>query len=216
MPTDKTVTSVPSELTVTDSAPPSELAYRDEVWRKLLHLFALSIPIGYHFVPHLWAILIPLACWAVSVIVDVARIRGWAIQRLWCRVTDPIVRPKERTNFTGASYILASGWLCPLLFSIPAAALGMTAIILGDVAAALIGRRWGRHRYLNNRSFEGSGAFFAAAIVGSVLIPGMPVGFALSGALIATIVEGLSQQIDDNLTVPLIVGLYAHLALRLL
>lgn len=216
MSTRESVASVPTESVVKETVTPPELAYRDEVWRKLLHLFALSIPIGYHFVPRLWAILIPLGCWAASVTVDVARIRGWEIQRLWCRVTDPIVRPKERATFTGASHILASGWLCPLLYATPAAALGMTTIILGDIAAALIGRRWGKHRYMNNRSFEGSAAFLVAAIIGSVLIPGIPVGFALSGALIATIVEGLSQHIDDNLTVPLIVGLYAHLALRLL
>lgn len=193
-----------------------ELAYRDEVWRKLLHLLALSIPIGYHFVPRLAAILIPLGCCAVSVVVDVARIRGWTIQRVWRRLTDPIVRPKERSSFTGATHILASGWLCPLLFSVPAAAMGMSTIILGDVAAALVGRRWGRRRYLNNRSYEGSAAFLGAAIIGSVLIPGVPIGIALSAALLGTIVEGLSQRIDDNLTVPLIVGLYVHLALRLL
>ena len=194
----------------------TELAYKDEVRRKLLHLFALSIPIAYHFVPRLATILIPLGCFAISVVVDLARIRGWAVQRLWCRLTDPIVRPKERTSFTGATFILASAWLCPLLFVRPAAAMGMTAIIFGDVAAALVGRRWGTHRYLNNRSVEGSLAFLIAATMGCLLIPGVPLGFALSAALIATIVEGLSQKIDDNLTVPLIVGLYVHLALRLL
>jgi len=214
LPTDNL--TVPMEVDSSVSDPVPELAYRDEVWRKLLHLFALSIPIGYHFVSHLAAILIPMGCWIVAVIVDLARIRGWAVQRYWCRVTDPIVRPKERVDFTGASYILASAWLCPLLFDVPAAALGMTTIILGDIAAALIGRRWGKHRYLNNRSIEGSLAFLLAAIIGSVLIPGLPMGFALSGAVIAMIVEGLSHRIDDNLTVPLIVGLYAHLALRLL
>jgi dolichol kinase len=201
---------------VTDSTAIAELAYKNEVRRKLFHLFALSIPIGYHFVPRVAAILIPLACWAMSVVVDLARIRNWAVQRLWCRLTDPIVRPKERAGFTGATFILASAWLCPLLFVRSAAAMGMTAIILGDVAAALVGRRWGTHRYHNNRSVDGSAAFLAAATIGCLIIPGVPLGLALSAALLATIVEGLSQKIDDNLTVPLIVGLYVHLALRLL
>lgn len=194
----------------------AELGYGNEVLRKLLHLFALIIPVGYCFVPLFAAILIPMGCWMVAVLADVARFRGWAVQRYWCRWTGPIVRPKEKTNFTGASHILASGWLCPLLFVKPAAALAMSAIILGDIAAALIGRRWGTHRYHNDRSFEGSLAFFVAAAIGNLLIPGVPPWIGLSAALLAAIVEGLSWRIDDNLTVPLIVGLFVHLALRLL
>jgi dolichol kinase len=38
----------------------------------------------------------------------------------------------------------------------------------------------------------------------------------LSAALLATVVEAISSKIDDNLTVPLIAGLFAHLALRIL
>ena len=194
----------------------TELGYNQEVRRKLLHLFALSIPVGYHFVPLLAAILIPFGCFAFSLTADLARFRGWAVQRLWRRWTDSIIRPKERCNFTGATNILASGWLCPLLFVRPAAALGMSAIILGDVAAALVGRRWGKHRYRNDRSFEGSAAFLVAAAVGSLLVPGVPIGIALTAALLGAVVEGFSKRVDDNLTVPLIVGLYVHLALRVL
>ena len=79
---------------VTNPGAIAELGYRDEVRRKLLHLFALSIPVGYHFVPRLAAILIPLGCCVLSALIDVARFRGWAVQRLWRRWTDPIVRPK--------------------------------------------------------------------------------------------------------------------------
>ena len=184
--------------------------------RKLLHLLALSIPVGYHFVPVAAAVLIPFGCFAVALLVDLARFRGWAVQRLWRRWTDSIIRPKERSNFTGATNILASAWLCPLLFARPAAALGMSAIILGDVAAALVGRRWGKHRDRNDRSFEGSSAFLVAAAIGCLLVPNVPTGIALTAALLAAVVEGLSHRIDDNLTVPLIVGLYVHLALRVM
>lgn len=213
MPTDRTLvrSDRPDEA---QAAGTPQLDYTSEIRRKLLHLFALSLPIGYHFVSRTVAVLVPLGVFAFSFLVDLARFRSWPIQRLWCRWTDPIVRPKEERNFTGATNILASGWLCPLLFARPAAALALCVIILGDVAAALVGRRWGRHRFFNGRSIEGSLAFLAAAALGSVLIPGVPALIGLTAAVLATVVEALSQRIDDNLSVPLIVGLYVHLALR--
>ena len=193
---------------------PREIDYRREVWRKLLHLFALSIPIGYQFVSPRVAAAVVFVCFLISVVVDLARFRGWPIQRLWRPMVSPIVRPKESQNFTGATFILTSGWLCPLLFSLPAATLGMLMIILGDTFAALVGRRWGRHSTVGNRTVEGSVAFLAASFGAGALTPGLPIMIGLTAAPLATIVETLSTRIDDNLSVPLISGLYAHLALR--
>lgn len=190
-----------------------ELAYRSEVWRKLLHLFALTIPIGYYYVPWPVGAAICFGFFLISLIIDIARFRKWPIQRYWLPIAGPIVRPRERDNFTGATNILASGWLCIVLFATPAAAMGMATIILGDTAAALVGRRWGRHKITGNRSWEGSSAFFLAAVVGGVLIPGVSWPLALAAAALATVVEAVSQRVDDNLSVPLMVGLFVHVAL---
>lgn len=196
---------------------PLELDYKSEVWRKLLHLFALVIPIGYYLVPRAVAVACVGVAFLVALLIDLARFRSWPIQRFWAPVVSPIVRPKENHAFTGASHILFSGWLCPLLFSVPAAALAMTCIIFGDSAAALVGRRWGKHRYGNgSRSLEGSVAFFLASIVAALVVPGVPLWIGLAGALLASIVEALSNVVDDNLSVPLLVGLFAQLSLRLI
>ncbi len=189
-----------------------EINYHQEVWRKLLHLFALVIPIGYQFVPRAAAVLIVAFCCFVSVLLDVSRFRRWPIQRLWRPLVSPIVRPKEARNFTGATYILLAGCLSPLLFARPAATLGMVVIILGDTAAALVGRRWGRHPSIDNRTVEGSLAFLAASAIAGVITPGIPIVVGLMAAPLATLVEMFSRRVDDNLSVPLIVGLYAHLA----
>jgi|CXWL01.1.fsa_nt_gi dolichol kinase len=194
--------------------PTARLDYRGEVWRKLLHLFALVMPLGYFWVPRWTAVIVIGFAFTISLTVDLARIRQWPMQKLWRPMVDRIIRPSELATFTGATHILLSGWLCPLLFSRPAAALGMTMIILGDSAAALVGRRWGRHRYRGHRSWEGSAAFCLACVPASFLIPGVPFTLGLAACMLATVVEALSRKIDDNLTVPLIVGLCTHIALR--
>ncbi len=192
----------------------ADLDYRNEIRRKLLHLFALTIPIGYHLVTNQVAVIICLVAFLVSLVIDLSRIRNWSIQRLWIRWTAPIVRPKERSGFTGATNILASAWLCPLLFTLPAASMGMATIILGDTAAALIGRRWGRHRIRGGRTVEGSLAFLAAAAIGGMAVPNLSLSIALPGALIGTVVEAVTKRIDDNLSVPIIVALFVDIALQ--
>jgi len=192
----------------------AQLDYRGEVWRKLLHLFAMVMPIGYHFAPRWLALSAMLAAFLFSLFADICRLRKWSIQRYWTPITDYIVRPKESGGFTGATHILFSGFVCLLLFSVPAATLAMCTIILGDSAAALVGRKWGRHKFTHaNRSWEGSLSFLAASQIAAFLIPGLPLWIGITGAVIGTLVEAFSNQIDDNLSVPLVVGLFAHLAM---
>lgn len=191
----------------------AQLDYRGEVWRKLLHLFAMVMPIGYHLAPRWLALSAIFVAFIFSLFADICRLRQWRIQRFWTPVTDYIVRPKESGGFTGATHILFSGFVCLLLFSLPAAALAMSTIILGDAAAALVGRRWGRHKFYHaNRSWEGSLSFLSASLLAAFVIPGLPLWVGVAGAVIGTFVEAFSKQIDDNLSVPLIVGLFAHLA----
>lgn len=202
---------------MSDSAVPpavAQLDYKGEVWRKLLHLLAMVMPIGYHLAPRRVALAAILAAFLLFLFADICRLRRWRIQRYWTPVTDHIVRPKESGGFTGATHILFSGFACLLLFALPAATLAMTTIILGDSAAALVGRRWGRHKFNHaNRSWEGSLSFFAASVLGAFVIPGLPFWLGISGAVIGTLVEAFSTTIDDNLSVPLVVGLFAHLAM---
>jgi dolichol kinase len=193
-----------------------QLDYKGEVWRKLLHLFALVMPVGYFLAPRWVAIGAIFAAFCFSLFADICRLRHWGVQRFWTPVTDYIVRPKESNGFTGATHILFSGLMCLLLFDLPAAALGMMTIILGDTAAALIGRRWGRHKFNHaDRSWEGSLSFLAASLLAAVVIPDLPLWIGIVGAIIATVVEAFSNTIDDNLSVPLVVGLFTHLAMRI-
>jgi phytol kinase len=106
----------------------------------------------------------------------------------------------------------------------PIAAAGVMAMTWGDALAALVGRRFGRHRYKvgqSERSWEGSAVMFvastAAMFLALMLLPGsllsplaIPVGVgqalvaAIAGAACATLVEAVSPHGTDNLSVPLV------------
>lgn len=88
-------------------------------------------------------------------------------------------------------------------------------LAFGDTAAALIGRRFGRHPYAvghARKSFEGSCAFFAVAAVVCALLPGAGSMTAVAAfALATTLAEAFAGDGFDNAAIP-VAGL---LALRL-
>jgi phytol kinase len=94
-------------------------------------------------------------------------------------------------------------------------AAAILTLTFGDTAAALIGRRFGRHPYSVGRahkSLEGSCAFFAVAALVCALLPGAASIAAVAAfALATTLAEAFAGDGLDNAAIP-IAGL---LALRL-
>lgn len=194
---------------------PPLISYSAELRRKALHLGALVIPAGILVLGRtaaLW-LLVPLAL--VAVTLDVLRPRVRAVHRFIEWVFAPIMRPEEQPPFGGPVVINGATWmcvtaaLCALLFPEPIAAASLAMLMVGDGAAAVVGRRFGRTRYpFSEKSVEGSAAFFVTGLVAA-----LPFGMgALSlpvlaaGALTAAAVEAVPVPVNDNLRVPLAAG----------
>lgn len=118
-------------------------------------------------------------------------------------------------NPTSAQYFpLAFAGIIFLFFELSRALVVLTLMPMtwGDAFAAIIGRRFGRHRYRvfgATRSVEGSAAMFSFALLSvtlSGLVFGLDVaralGFGLALATVATLAEAISVRGLDNLLVP--------------
>jgi phytol kinase len=97
----------------------------------------------------------------------------------------------------------------------PAYAAAILALTFGDAAAALVGRRFGHHRFAVGRahkSLEGSAAFFVVAVLVCAVFPRAESVAAIAAfALATTLAEAFASDGFDNTAIPL-AGL---LALRL-
>lgn len=190
---------------------------RAEMIRKGIHLFALVIPIGYSLVTFPTAIGWLVASALVAIIIDISRFRKW---RLWAWISwliTPIIREHEiKGGFTGASYILTTSTICVALFPKTIAITAIVYIIIGDIAAAMVGRLYGRHTLIGKKTVEGSAACLGSLLLVSFLIPGLTWATALAGALTATVVEAISGKLDDNMTVPIASGLVMLLVMHLM
>ena len=188
--------------------------YRYEIVRKGIHLFSLSIPTIYFFISQQLALCLLLPITAVFIGIDTARYYIPAVSRWFYRWFGWLLRRHEtdinRKQLTGASNVLISASLCVLLFPKVIAINAFAILIISDTTSALVGRRFGRHRFFA-KSLEGSIAFFISAVIVILIAPKvsrLPAEYVVGiiAAAIGAIVEALPIRIDDNLSIPLTVG----------
>ncbi|PWB72959.1 hypothetical protein C3F09_05890, partial [candidate division GN15 bacterium] len=146
-----------------------QISFSQELARKATHMGALVIPGGYFLLGlskgEALAIMIPITL--AMVLIDISRLRHWS---LWEKIGRPVIgrmirQHEQNGDFTGATYILASSCFTIGLYAKPIAIAALAFIIVGDSFAAIIGRRYGRHRF-GRKSVEGS----TACLVGTLLV----------------------------------------------
>lgn len=176
---------------------------RQEAVRKALHLSTVVLPLWMRWMPPPWSWRGPVLAFLIVLAVDLLRLRWGPVRARLGPLVVSYLRPDERRGLISVHYLTGAAAL--LACTVPPA-VGATAVgylVLGDAAAALVGRRFGRHR-LGTKTLEGSAACFACCLVlGALWMPGRWLAV-LGGALTATIVEALPLGVDDNLSVPLV------------
>jgi dolichol kinase len=191
-----------------------------ELARKSFHMSSTLLPLAVWLLPRglSLALLVPAA--VVALTVDVARLRVRRFRYLFFRLTRTMLRHHERHGLTGGTWMAVSYALALLILPKPIAVAAMLFNGLGDAAAALVGKRFGRHRTAWGKSWEG----FAAGVVTnlavglsiSALAPALSPAGAVLGAVAAASLEFAPLPLDDNVRVTLGGGLAAWLGSVLL
>lgn len=190
--------------------------YRDELVRKLIHLFSLSIPVIYYFIPSSTSIKILAALTIFALLIDTGRFVSNSFAKVFYKVFGFLLRKHEldtqNKNLTGATYVLISALICAIIFPKVIFVTAFSILIISDTMAALIGRKFGKNKFLR-KSFEGTLAFFVSASIVTFLTPKIiysPTEYwiGIAGAFVGAIIENVSYGFsDDNLSIPLSVGL---------
>lgn len=189
--------------------------YRDELVRKLIHLFSLSIPVIYYFIPSKLSITILSILTIFALIIDIGRFFSSLIANIFYKVFGFLLRKheldKKKKNLTGATYVLISALICAIIFPKVIFVTAFTILIISDTMAALIGRKFGKNKFLR-KSFEGTLSFFISASIVIFFTPkvgNFPMEYLIGiiAAFVGAIVENVSYGFaDDNLSIPLSVG----------
>jgi len=126
------------------------------------------------------------------------------------------IRPKEQNRMYGVVYFLSSTIISLAVFKPEIALAALLMTTFGDMVAALVGKKYGTTLIYRNKTWAGFlGELVTNLIVGFIILVNMPgyVYIVLGMAFVATIVETLVDELDDNLLIPLFSGFVGQVIL---
>ncbi len=212
----------------------------EEIKRKILHIFSGSLVPGAIFYLTVYGNLIPglptigpgwmwplLLCAVAAIgfiVVEVIRQKVPAVQAIFHKSCGYMLREEEKKEWTGATWIAASAFICVAAFAAKPhiTAMVMSTFIWGDAVAALVGQSIGKIK-IGKKSLEGSLACFVLCLLMYIflfpLVPHLldawngkvPLLIALIASAATTVMELFpfkfgKTTINDNLTVPVLTG----------
>ncbi|MFC1595403.1 diacylglycerol/polyprenol kinase family protein [Gemmatimonadota bacterium] len=181
---------------------------RHELIRKAIHVSMSVLPLSLFALGRdLGTVLIATAL-TVAIVVDIVRLRWEPARRFFERLFGESLRPHERYELTGSTFMGISALVCVILFTVPIAVAALLFLTIGDSAAALVGMRWGRTTLLPGKTLEGTLACLVSCSIIGIVVPGVPFIAGITGALVASTVELLGiETIDDNFGIPILSAL---------
>lgn len=192
----------------------ANIDYTAEIARKGIHLSSLSIPVIYYFIERDLALMLLIPVTLAFLTVDLLRYYHTPTAELFYRIFRFMLRKHEvdhtSKRLNGASNVLIAATLCVILFPKLIVLTAFPILIICDSVAALFGRRFGRRKFFQ-KSVEGSLAFFIFALLVIWFTPKVEYSITeyfigITAAAVGTVVEAGSWKIDDNLSIPLAVG----------
>jgi len=185
------------------------LIHNSEFLRKLLHLSNLVIPFTYlfYFDSKVEALIILLPITLLAFLIEYLRINSISVKNIFDKYLFSMLRNHEKSGkYTGATWIFISSTLSIAIFPKDIAIISLIYMSIGDTAAGLIGRKFGRIK-IYNKTLEGALAgFIVCLIVGLMIDLNLSKTVVAIGALSAAIIEFMPISIDDNLRIPLFSG----------
>ncbi len=155
---------------------------------------------------------------ALAATMEITRRLDPRVNRVLMRLFGPVAHPHEAYRVNSATWYTLAVLLLALFSNYTAGAVGLAVLGLGDPAAAVIGRRYGRVHLVAGRTLEGTMAFIAFGFLAGAAVlrlwhPDVGLHVALAAATCGAAAELLARRVDDNLAVPLAAAAGAWLAM---
>lgn len=142
------------------------------------------------------------------------------------KVFGAIARPVEAHRINSGTWYGFAMILIVASFPVAACIIAVLVLGIGDPAAALIGKRWGKHKLRGQKTLEGALGFAVTATLGTTAFlvasqqPAIQrgdllhtIGFALFVSAVTSVagalVELVSDRVEDNLSIPFLCGAVA-------
>ena len=203
--------------------------FRNELARKFVHLLSILILLIYFIAADMFdrqiALLILVLILIVFIELEYLRIEVAREIPILNRIWKYVRRGKEDGKLGSDVFFLIGAILVLSIFDIRIAIAAILMTTFGDMSAALIGKRYGKHylKRLEERAWEGILAEFFVDILIGILVFAWAFGSLSFGwqvwvvigvmAVVATFIETIIYKMDDNLLIPIFSGFFGQIAL---
>ncbi len=201
----------------------------EEAIRKSIHVGSLIFPIAIVFTNRMYPIdgrLILASILAILAVIllllDLLKARHKPFKSFTYSLFGKVLRKNEiQGGMTASTVVVASAAFTILIFREEIAVAALVFLSLGDSAAALIGKHFGRIRLVGKRTLEGSLAALNTCLAASLALLWLAPEFGwgltpvtlLVGSVVATLSELFDLPLDDNFRIPVFAGLAMELVL---
>ncbi len=180
----------------------------NELKRKTIHLTSIIIVLTYYYFGK-QAVLSLLTVYLIVILeLEYFRIE-WGGK---LPLVHALFRTKEADRLGGHVFFTIGSIIAISVFSHEIASAAILMTTFGDASAAIFGKAFGRTwiPWLENRAYEGCAAeFIVNIVIGWIFLSGWLLVFVMAGT--ATVVETLTNKLDDNLLIPLFSGFNGQL-----
>jgi len=171
---------------------------KEEVNRKLLHILAVILPFSifygplYAGIPRYYACVIIFLLLFCSLLIEFFRLRKSAFANWFSDSFGSMMRMEESNQLTGATYVLGGSAICSLIslhseLASVCSFLCLTIFVLGDAAAAIVGKAIGKIK-IGKKTVEGGiGCFLLCVLLAGMLFPSLPLFSQIWGGSITLI-----------------------------
>ena len=192
-----------------------------EIGRKIIHITILIVLAAYFVIQDSLvsagytaalakqvALLFLVALLIIFLVLEYFRLElGWRMPFF-----SQFIRPKEQNRMYGVIYFLSATIISLAVFDYKIALAALLMTTFGDMVAALVGKKYGTTLIYRNKTWAGFfGELITNLIVGFLILDKIYV--ILGMAFVATIVETLVDELDDNLLIPIFSGFAGQIIL---
>ena len=188
----------------------NELIYKNEVYRKLIHLSSLFFPwllwmIGKKMFLSFMA---PILCFFI--LLDYIKHSFPKIRDLYYYFFNDVTRENEHDTVTGATWVFIGIISTVVLFNQQIAIISLMVLSISDSMASLIGIKYGKTKLLK-KTLEGSFAFYLSTFLILSIFTKISVTYAIISSMIITVAELIDINVNDNIRIPLTTAILLYL-----
>jgi len=189
------------------------LNYKNEIYRKLIHLASLIFPLIYFFTDYIFFVPFLFFISLFIIVINKNYINFFSHYSIFKYFISDVIRKYESTSLWGATYLIIGFLFISFFFDKHIVITSMLITSISDSLAAIFGIKYGKIRIFNDKSIEGLYIFIITTFTILYFSLSLSIAYLLIISILVAITELLTPTRYDNLSIPIISSLTIYISL---